>query len=95
MTENFLIPIIENSSGLEYKKDFFVAYSPERINPGETKYKLTNIKKVVGADTKKTLKKYEKEFLAELEKLSKEERQNVLEKSRVANQILAASSKTN
>tara|TARA_B100000965_G_scaffold308378_1_gene267485 strand:- start:507 stop:740 length:234 start_codon:yes stop_codon:yes gene_type:complete len=45
--------------------------------------------------TKKTLKKYEKEFLAELEKLSKEERQNVLEKSRVANQILAASSKTN
>tara|TARA_X000000368_G_C22447355_1_gene457421 strand:- start:225 stop:458 length:234 start_codon:yes stop_codon:yes gene_type:complete len=50
---------------------------------------------IVYLKTKKTLKKYEKEFLAELEKLSKEERQNVLEKSRVANQILAASSKTN
>ena len=57
VTENFLVPIIKKNSGLEYKKDFFVAYSPERINPGETKYKLTNIKKVVGADNNATLKK--------------------------------------
>ena len=34
-----------------------MAYSPERINPGETKYKLTKIKKVVGADCKTTLNK--------------------------------------
>ena len=37
-----------------------MAYSPERINPGETKYKLTNIKKIVGADDKTTLLKVSK-----------------------------------
>ena len=60
VTENFLVPILENNSGLKHKKDFFVAYSPERINPGETKYKLTNIKKVIGADCKNTLLKVSK-----------------------------------
>ena len=37
-----------------------MAYSPERINPGETKYKLTNIKKIVGADNETTLSKVSK-----------------------------------
>ena len=60
ITEDFLVPIIEKQSKLEHKKDFFVAYSPERINPGETKYKLTNIKKIVGADNKTTLSKVSK-----------------------------------
>ena len=55
VTENFLIPIIERNSKLKHKIDFFVGYSPERINPGETKYKLTNITKVIGADSKSTL----------------------------------------
>ena len=50
------MPILEKQSRFKHKKDFFVAYSPERINPGETKYKLTNIKKVVGADSKFTFK---------------------------------------
>ena len=44
VTEDYLVPIIEKLTKLQHKKDFFVAYSPERINPGETKYKLTNIK---------------------------------------------------
>ena len=57
VTEDFLVPIIEKFSKLQHKKDFFVAYSPERINPGETKFKLTNIKKVIGADSKATLEK--------------------------------------
>ena len=57
VTEDFLVPILEKNSTLKHKKNFFVAYSPERINPGETKFKLTNIKKVIGADNKNTLKK--------------------------------------
>tara|TARA_Y100001970_G_scaffold293584_1_gene441356 strand:+ start:2014 stop:2247 length:234 start_codon:yes stop_codon:yes gene_type:complete len=45
--------------------------------------------------TKKTLKKYEKEFLNELKNLSESERKKVLERSKVANQVLAANSKLN
>ena len=60
VTENYLVPIIEKYGKFQHRKDFFVAYSPERINPGETKYKLTNIKKVVGADCKTTLNKVSK-----------------------------------
>lgn len=56
LTEEICIPIIEKISGLIWKKDFFVGYSPERINPGDTKKSLTNITKVVSGDTKKTLK---------------------------------------
>ncbi len=60
VTEDYLVPILEKFTKLKHKKDFFVAYSPERINPGETKYKLTNIKKVIGADCKATLDKVSK-----------------------------------
>ena len=60
VTEDFLVPILEKNSKLKHKKHFFVAYSPERINPGETKYKLTNIKKVIGADSQSTLDKVSK-----------------------------------
>ena len=45
--------------------------------------------------TWKTLKKYEKEFLNELKNLSESERKKVLERSKVANQVLAANSKLN
>ena len=54
VTEDYLVPIIEKHTKLQHKKDFFVAYSPERINPGETKYKLVNIKKVVGVNEDQT-----------------------------------------
>ncbi len=50
---------------------------------------------VVYHKTKKTLKKYEKEFLFELEALSTEEKNKALKTSKVAQQILAANSKTN
>tara|TARA_B100002051_G_C16307424_1_gene425845 strand:+ start:121 stop:354 length:234 start_codon:yes stop_codon:yes gene_type:complete len=43
--------------------------------------------------TRKTLKKYEKEFLAELEALSETERKAILEKSKISNQILATNSR--
>ena len=50
---------------------------------------------IVYYKTKKTLKKYEKEFLVELEALSEEEKRQALKSSKVAQQILAANSKIN
>ena len=45
-TEEVCIPVVENSSGLIFNKDFFAGYSPERINPGDKKHRVTNILKV-------------------------------------------------
>lgn len=45
-TEEICIPIIEEESGLKFKFDFKVGYSPERINPGDTVHTLTNVVKV-------------------------------------------------
>lgn len=51
-TEEDCIPIIEKLSGLKYKTDFKVGYSPERINPGDSVHTLTNVVKVVsGCDS--------------------------------------------
>jgi len=54
-TEEVCIPILENLSGLSAGKDFFVGYSPERINPGDSEHSFTTIKKVVSAQTPETL----------------------------------------
>ncbi len=54
-TEDICIPLIEKYSELKWKKDFNVAYSPERINPGDKQKTLSKIIKVVAADTNKTL----------------------------------------
>jgi UDP-N-acetyl-D-galactosamine dehydrogenase len=54
-TEEVCIPILERVSGLKWKKDFFVGYSPERINPGDKQRTLTKITKVVSGDTPETL----------------------------------------
>lgn len=56
-TEEICIPELERASGLEWKKDFFVAYSPERINPGDKKHTLANTVKVVSGDTPETLER--------------------------------------
>ncbi len=45
-TEELCVPVLEKTSGLDYNKDFFVGYSPERINPGDKEHRLTNIVKV-------------------------------------------------
>lgn len=55
-TEEVCVPILEKCSGLKYNKNFFCGYSPERINPGDKKYKLVNIKKVVSGSTPNTAK---------------------------------------
>jgi UDP-N-acetyl-D-galactosamine dehydrogenase len=56
-TEEVCIPVLEQHSGLEWKRDFFVGYSPERINPGDKEHTLTKIVKVVSGDTPETLEK--------------------------------------
>ena len=54
-TEEVCIPVIERRSGMRWKTDFFVGYSPERINPGDKQRTLTKITKVVAGDTPETL----------------------------------------
>jgi UDP-N-acetyl-D-galactosamine dehydrogenase len=45
-TEDYCVPVLENNSSLVFNSDFFVGYSPERINPGDKENTLTNILKV-------------------------------------------------
>ena len=54
-TEEVCIPVLERESGMTWKKDFFVGYSPERINPGDKEHTLTKILKIVSGDTPETL----------------------------------------
>ena len=54
-TEEVCIPVLESASGLTWKRDFFVGYSPERINPGDKEHTLTKILKIVSGDTPETL----------------------------------------
>lgn len=54
-TEEVCIPILENVSGLQFNKDFFCGYSPERINPGDRTRSVRTIKKVVSGSTEKSL----------------------------------------
>jgi UDP-N-acetyl-D-galactosamine dehydrogenase len=56
-TEEVCIPVIERESGLKWKQDFFVGYSPERINPGDKERTVTKIVKVVSGDSPETLEK--------------------------------------
>ncbi|TAK91057.1 MAG: nucleotide sugar dehydrogenase [Burkholderiaceae bacterium] len=56
-TEEVCIPVLEKFSGLKWKTDFNVGYSPERINPGDKERTLTKITKVVSGDCADTLNK--------------------------------------
>ncbi len=53
-TEEDCIPVIEAASGWKWKRDFFVGYSPERINPGDPERSVDRIVKVVAGDTPET-----------------------------------------
>jgi UDP-N-acetyl-D-galactosamine dehydrogenase len=53
-TEEFCAPILEERSGLELNRDFFVGYSPERINPGDKEHRLPTIRKVTSGSTPET-----------------------------------------
>ena len=52
-TEEMCVPILELMSGLKFNKEFFCGYSPERINPGDKKHKIKDIKKVVSGSNQK------------------------------------------
>jgi len=52
-TEEDCVPVLEKFSGLRFNKDFFCGYSPERINPGDKKHRITNLKKVTSGSTPK------------------------------------------
>jgi UDP-N-acetyl-D-glucosamine/UDP-N-acetyl-D-galactosamine dehydrogenase len=55
VTEDVCIPVLEKVSGLKWKVDFNVGYSPERINPGDKERRFDNILKIVSGDTAETL----------------------------------------
>lgn len=50
-TEEVCVPILQDASGLEFNREFFVGYSPERINPGDKEHRVHNIKKVTSGST--------------------------------------------
>jgi UDP-N-acetyl-D-galactosamine dehydrogenase len=50
-TEEDCVPVLEENSGLKFNKDFFVGYSPERINPGDKEHTMATIKKVTSGST--------------------------------------------
>jgi UDP-N-acetyl-D-galactosamine dehydrogenase len=56
-TEEVCIPVLERESGMKWKTDFNVGYSPERINPGDKEHTLTRILKIVSGDGPETLEK--------------------------------------
>ncbi|MBU1979852.1 MAG: nucleotide sugar dehydrogenase, partial [Gammaproteobacteria bacterium] len=56
-TEEICVPILEKESGLKWKKDFHIGYSPERINPGDKEHTVTKILKVVSGDDAESLEK--------------------------------------
>jgi UDP-N-acetyl-D-galactosamine dehydrogenase len=56
-TEEVCVPILEKHSGMRWRQDFHVGYSPERINPGDKEHSFSRILKVVSGDDEATLEK--------------------------------------
>jgi UDP-N-acetyl-D-galactosamine dehydrogenase len=56
-TEEICVPVLEKVSGMKWKKDFFIGYSPERINPGDREHTLARVVKVVAGDSPDTLER--------------------------------------
>jgi len=56
-TEDDCVPVLEKASGLRFNEDFYVGYSPERINPGDKEHTVTRIKKVTSGSTPETAHK--------------------------------------
>ena len=61
VTEDVCVPIIESGSGLKLNQDFYVGYSPERVNPGDLDHRLDNVVKVTSGSTPEVA-----EFVAQL-----------------------------
>jgi UDP-N-acetyl-D-glucosamine/UDP-N-acetyl-D-galactosamine dehydrogenase len=56
-TEEICVPVVERCSEMQWRRDFFVGYSPERINPGDKQHSLSRIVKLVSGDSPETLDK--------------------------------------
>jgi UDP-N-acetyl-D-galactosamine dehydrogenase len=56
-TEDVCVPVLERHSGMRWKRDFHVGYSPERVNPGDREHTVAKIVKVVAGDDDETLAK--------------------------------------
>lgn len=63
VTEEVCVPVLEKVSGLKWKTDFNVGYSPERINPGDREHRFENILKIVSGDTPETLDVVDETYL--------------------------------
>ena len=50
-TEEVCVPVLERHSGLQFNRDFFCGYSPERVNPGDKAHRLSSIRKVTSGST--------------------------------------------
>lgn len=61
-TEDDCIPVLEKISGLKWKVDFNVGYSPERINPGDREHTLARVIKVASGDTAESLEEIAKTY---------------------------------
>ena len=70
-TEDFMLPIIEKESGLKHGNDFWMAYSPERVDPGNKSFKTRNTPKVLGAITSDGLKIGESIYSKAIDKIHK------------------------
>ncbi len=51
VTEEEMVPVLEKNSGLKFNEDFYVGYSPERINPGDKEHTVTKILKITSGST--------------------------------------------
>ncbi len=67
LTEEICMPILEDISGLKYNEDFFLGYSPERINPGDKLRTITKIVKVTSGSNEITAKKVDKLYSSIIE----------------------------
>ncbi len=61
VTEEICVPILQRESGLVWQKDFYVGYSPERVNPGDKEHTIDKITKVVSGDSPEV-----RDFLADI-----------------------------
>lgn len=67
LTEEICMPILEENSGMKCGKEFKIAYSPERVNPGDKTHRIENITKIVSGMDKETLEEVAKLYESVLE----------------------------
>lgn len=66
-TEEECVPVLEKFSGLKFNQDFFVGYSPERINPGDKEHTVEKILKITSGSTPEIAKKVDELYLSVIE----------------------------